>query len=261
MSQPLQRSIREILLLEIQNQEPKTQFQQNLQSRSVLEAAARKLNVGQDPALQQAILTQWSELFRTGLLAWGLNLMNPNAPHFHITDRGRQALANATRDPSNPAGYLRHLASVAPLEGPTLAYLTEGLECYVGGLFRAGAVMTGAAAECLLLNLRDLTVRRLEELNQTVPKGMSDWRAKVISDTLCQFFNSHRAQFDLKLREGFDANWPTILHQIRTTRNDGGHPSSIDTMTPDTVHAALLVFPELARTAHGLAQWVANDLA
>jgi hypothetical protein len=261
MSQPLQQSIREILLLEIQNQEPKTQFQQNLQSRSVLEAAARKLNVGQDPALQQAILTQWSELFRTGLLAWGLNLMNPNAPHFHITDRGRQALANATRDPSNPAGYLRHLASVAPLEGPALAYLTEGLECYVDGLFRAAAVMTGAAAECAMLNLRDITVASLTRLNRTAPKGMSDWKLKVLADALYQFFTSHKAQFDTKLREGFEANWPTILHQIRTTRNEGGHPASIEPVTPDTVHAALLVFPELARTAHGLAQWVANELA
>jgi hypothetical protein len=261
MAEPLQHTIREILLLEIVAQEPKTQFAQNLQSTSVLQAAAQKLKIGQDPALQQAILTQWSELFRTGLLAWGRNLSTPDAPHFHITDRGRQALANATRDPSNPAGYLRHLASVAPLERLALSYLTEGLECYVGGLFRAAAVMTGAAAECALLNLRNLTVQRLSDLNQRVPKGMKDRGAKLMSDALCQFFNSHRTRFDPKLRESFDANWPTILNQIRTTRNDGGHPASIDPVTPDTVHAALLVFPELARTTHGLTQWVTNGLA
>ena len=68
-----------------------------LKQGSVLDAAARKLK-GYE---QQAILTQWGELFRTGLLAWGLNLNNPNPPFFHLTDRGRLALENATRDPSN----------------------------------------------------------------------------------------------------------------------------------------------------------------
>ena len=108
MPTPPQQSIREILLLEIEAQRPKTQVDANLQSTLVLRAAAQRLNASPNADLQQAILTQWSELFRTGLLAWGLDLMNPNPPLFHVTDRGSQALANATRDPSNPAGYLRH---------------------------------------------------------------------------------------------------------------------------------------------------------
>ncbi len=43
-------------------------------------------------------------------------------------------------------------------------------------------------------------------------------------------------------------------------RNEAGHPSSIDPVTPDTVHASLLVFPELARLAKGLTDWVSNSL-
>lgn len=78
---------------------------------------------------EQAILTQWGELFRTGLLAWGLNLINPDAPFLHLTVRGRQSLANVSRDPSNPAGYLRHLSSIASLDPVSNSYLTEGLEC------------------------------------------------------------------------------------------------------------------------------------
>src|SRR5947209_185473 len=123
MPQPVKPSIREVLLTEIKAQEPRNQTGPNLQQSSVLTAAATKLGGDYD---QQAILTQWSELFRTGLLAWGLNLLNPNPPFFHLTERGRQALSNLTRDPSNPAGYLRHLASVATLDEIAMSYLTEG---------------------------------------------------------------------------------------------------------------------------------------
>src|SRR5207245_8493044 len=118
-----------------------------LQQTSILDAVARKLGANQNPYLERAILTQWGELFRSGLLAWRFNLSNPDPPFFHLTDRGRQALQNVTRDPSNPAGYLRHFASIATLEPVAMSNLAEGLECYVAGLFKAAAVMVGAAAE------------------------------------------------------------------------------------------------------------------
>ncbi|MGA9415670.1 MAG: MFS transporter [Terriglobales bacterium] len=34
-----------------------------------------------------------------------------------------------------------------------------------------------------------------------------------------------------------------------------------DPLTPDTVHASLLIFPELAKLANSLSRWVSNDLA
>jgi hypothetical protein len=37
---------------------------------------------------QQELLTHWHELFRGGELAWGYDLDNPNAPFFHLGDRG-----------------------------------------------------------------------------------------------------------------------------------------------------------------------------
>ncbi len=92
MPQPVPPIIREVLLAEIKAQEPKTQMEQTLQQSSVLDAVAKKLGKGFD---EQAILTQWGELFRTGLLAWGLNLSNPYPPFFHLTERVSQALANS----------------------------------------------------------------------------------------------------------------------------------------------------------------------
>jgi hypothetical protein len=254
---PEPASIREVLLSEIALQEPKTAISAPLSQRSVLDAAARKLR-GCDP---QAILTQWSELFRTGLLAWGLDLSNPDPPFFHTTGSGRRALENATRDPSNPAGYLRHLASIAPIDVVSMSYLAEGLECYVAGLYKAAAVMVGAAAEAVILNLREVTVRRLTELGKPLPKDIDDWRIRTVSIALHGLFETHKNLFRRDLREPFEAYWSAFAQQIRAVRNDVGHPKSVDPVTSDTVHASLLIFPELARIAHGLADWVNRELA
>ncbi len=48
------------------------------------------------------------------------------------------------------------------------------------------------------------------------------------------------------------ANWSPLALQIRSARNDAGHPLNIDPVTADSVHASLLVFPELARLAKDL---------
>ncbi len=261
MAQAVGPSIREVLLTEIKVQEPTGYSGPTLQQTTVLDAVARKLGANQNPELERAILTQWSELFRTGLLAWGLNLSNPNSPFFHLTERGRQALQNVTRDPSNPAGYLKHLASVATLQPISMSYLVEGLDCYVAGLFKASAVMVGAAAEGVILDLRDVTVQKLNLLSKPVPRSMTDWKIKTVSDSLRNFFEGQSAQITRELRDSFEAYWSAFAQQIRTTRNDAGHPLSVDPVTSDTVHASLLIFPELARLANDLSRWVSTDLA
>jgi hypothetical protein len=254
-AQPVKTSIREVLLEEIKAQEAQTRTGGTLQQSTVLNTAARKLS----GCPHEAILTQWSELFRTGLLAWGMNLSNPNPPFFHLTDRGRQALENATRDPSNPAGYLRHLARVATLNDVAMSYLTEALDCYVAGLFKAGAVMVGGAAESVILDLRDVTVHKLKVLGKPIPKAMEDWRIKTVSDALRLFLDGHKAKFTKELHDPFEAYWWAFALQIRTVRNDAGHPTSVAPVTSETVHASLLIFPELARLANNLSKWIANE--
>jgi hypothetical protein len=264
MSQPLGPTIREVLLTEIIAQDP-TQGRsgsQNLQQSSVLDAVAMRLNIrGHHPDLEMAVLTQWDDLFRTGLLAWGLNLANPNPPFFHLTERGRKALASITRDPSNPAGYIRHLDSLgATIDPIAMSYLSEGLDCYVDGLFKASAVMVGCAAESVILSLRDTTVAKLTSLGKPAPSNLNDWKIKAVSDALRAFFDRYSGSFDRKLREPFEAYWAAFAQQIRAVRNDAGHPISVDPVTPDTVHASLLIFPELAKLASSLSEWVNNNL-
>lgn len=75
-----------------------------MQSSTVLSNTASALKLAQHPMPEQAVLTQFGELFRTGHLAWGLNFSNPNPPFFHLTEQGRKTLSNFSSDPGNPNG-------------------------------------------------------------------------------------------------------------------------------------------------------------
>jgi hypothetical protein len=141
-----------------------------------------------------------------------------------------------------------------------MSYLTEALDCYVAGLFKAGAVMVGGAAESVILDLRDTSVRKLTALGRPIPKAMEDWRTKTVSDGLRAFLDGHKAGFAQALRDPFESYWSAFALQIRTVRNDAGHPTSVDPVTPETVHASLLIFPELARLANNLSKWISNEL-
>jgi hypothetical protein len=254
--EPIKPSIREVLLEEIQRSEAQVRAGATLQQGSILGAAKRKLTGYED----EAILTEWGELFRTGLLAWGLNLSNPNPPFFHLTNRGWKALENATRDPSNPAGYMRHLILITTLNDVALSYLTEGLDCYAAGFFKAAAVMVGGAAESVILDVRDTAVGKLSSLGRSAPKPMLDWRIKTVSDALHNFLNGYKVHFARELRDSYEGYWSAFALQIRAARNDAGHPTSVDPVTADTVHASLLVFPELAKLANSLSRWIVNNL-
>jgi hypothetical protein len=78
--------------------------------------------------------------------------------------------------------------------------------------------------------------------------------------SLHAFLDGKKAAFSPQLRDEFEAYWLAFALHIRTTRNDAGHPSSIEPVTEDGVHASLLVFPELVRLSTNLSKWVDEDL-
>jgi len=253
--------IRAVLLQVIQDQTPKSPTGASLQQTSVLEETKRRLGITYENLVkEQAILTTWHDLFRTGYLAWGLNITNPKPPFFHVTENGRRALASLSRDPGNPAGYLRHLSTIATLNPIANSYLKEGLDCYVAGLYKAAAVMIGGATESVILELRDITVQKLNTLGKSILKNLTDWKIKTVSDALHNFLDSNKKRFTPELRDEFEAYWMAFAQQIRTVRNDAGHPTSVDPVTSDTVHASLLIFPELAKLAAKLRTWITNSL-
>ena len=260
MPQPPQRSIREVLLEIIQKQHRALTQGASLQQTSVLNELGRVLTPHGNPELEEAILTEWHDLFRAGVLAWGLNLNNPNPPFFHLTERGRTVLADVSRDPANRAGYLRHLDGLpVVLTATARSYVVEALDCYVAGLYKASAVMIGAAAEASILEIGDLVVAKFQEVEKPVPSQLNSLNIKTVTDALWRVFQAIDKKTHRELREKFDAHWGALTHEIRTTRNDAGHPTSIDPVTPESVHASLLLFPVLAGLTGELLKWVVDE--
>lgn len=232
----------------------------SFQAGSVLEEAENRLIVDRNNIdLEQAILTAWYDLFRTGYLAWGYNLANPNPPFCHLTEQGRRVLRHLTRDPSNPDGYLAHLSAVANLDPVSKSYVLEAIDTYNSGNYKAAAVMIGAASESIILELRSTLVNKMRQLGQSPLTNLADWRIKRVIDTIKNNIDSKRAIMPNVLFENYQAYWAAFTQQIRASRNEVGHPTSINPITEETVHASLLIFPELAKLSTDLSSWIVSN--
>ncbi len=230
------------------------------QAGGVLQEVARRLNLWNKTEAEQALLTLWSDLFRQGYLSWGYNLANANPPFFHISQQGRIALQNYSRDPANPDGYLAHLGSSTILNPVAKSYIAEAVQTFNSGCIKATAVMVGAAAESVALDLRDGLIARLNQVGKTPTKDLKDWRIKTVLDATQKELEARMKAMPPKLAESLQAYWPAFVQQIRAARNDAGHPSTLEPVTFETVHASLLIFPELAKLAGDLKSWIDGDL-
>lgn len=114
----------------------------------------------------------------------------------------------------------------------------------------------GAAAESLVLELRDVLVAKITSLSRPPARDLEDWRIKKVLDALKKEIDSQRANIPTQLWEAYQGFWPAFTQQIRAARNDAGHPTNIDPVTQETVHASLLIFPELAKLANDLRDWI-----
>jgi len=226
------------------------------QTNPILNEIAARLGRPRDLETQQAILQAWQGLFVNGHLSWGYDLSNPGPPFCHLTEKGRQAQERLSRDPANPDGYVVNLNHRASIDSVAMSYLREALNTYNSNCYKASAVMVGAAAERLVLCLRDKVLTYLSASGASVPSGISDWRIKTVRDALTSYFDGEKPNMPRPLRESYSAYWSGFSEHIRRVRNDAGHPESVDPVTPESVHSALLIFPELAVLVAGLETWL-----
>ena len=227
----------------------------------VLREVKERASLKNDLAAEKQVLAEFYGLFDAGLLVWGKDLGDPTSPYFHISARGDLSLGRGSRDPGNPAKYKAYLASTARLSPIALSYLEEGVDCYNGGHFKAAAVLVGGASEAMIVELRDLIRESLKGLGQAEPKGFGDWQVKRVLDALQSFILARKSGLSKGVGERFEAYWPAFTQQIRSVRNDVGHPSSVAPVTPETVHASLLIFPELARLQNALGDWASRGFS
>lgn len=259
MTTPTASEIREMLLEVIAQNRPRRPEDGFLQMNTVFAAMRQRLG-WPSTDVQQLVLSAWHELMCSGFLAWGGNWDNPSPPFFHITERGNQSLADLSKNPANAEGYMRHVASVAALNPVAESYLREGLACFNSRLHKAAAVMLGATSESVILELRDTVVTKLQDLRVASPTKLSDWRMKIMVDALRDFFEGKKSSFPRELREEFEAYFQAFPQPIRAARNEAGHPSSVDPVREEAVHASFLLFPELLRLAAALKDWVEDEL-
>jgi hypothetical protein len=139
------------------------------------------------------------------------------------------------------------------------SYLREALRTYNSDCFKATAVMIGAAAESLILEIRDTLTHRMEDLGQAPPSDVKDWRLKKVLDRLVRELSNQVPNMDRDLAEAVQQYWPAFTGQIRHARNEAGHPTNIEPVTHETVHASLLIFPELLTLAYRLKTWILNN--
>ena len=250
------QNLRQVLLEVIERQ---SQRRTGFQSKTVLREVAEQLNIMDNLEMQQALLTYWQDLFRTGHIAWGYNIDNINPPFCHLTEHGRRTLENLSRDPLNPDGYLAYIRTNFTINQIAESYLNEAIRTYNADCYKATAVMIGAAAESVILEIRESIVTKMNNLEQNVPSKLKDWRIKHVLDAIKNILNERINNMPNSLRESFSSYWSAFIQQIRAARNDAGHPSSIDPLSLDTVHASLLIFPELCRLANNLKNWINNN--
>jgi hypothetical protein len=178
-----------------------------------------------------------------------------------MTDKGRKTLAHYSRDPSNPDGYLSYLSEESTINPVAMSYIEEALRTYGNDCIKATAVMVGAAAESMVLEVRDTLVEAVKSASGIPPDKLSNWRIKTILDAVAKELDKHKATMPKVLWEAYEAYWPAFTHQIRRARNDAGHPTSVDPVSEETVHAGLLIFPELAALASELIIWIKKHYA
>jgi len=229
------------------------------QMTSIIEDSMQRLQP-QSIDEEQAILTVAHDLYRNGHISWGFNSNNVEYPFCHLTDKGRTTLANLSRDPSNPSGYLKYLDENTSLNPIALSYVQEALHTFNSNCFRASAVMIGCASESVILELRDALVSKLKNIGQKPSNNLMDWRVKRILDGLKSELEKRKKDMDDALASSFESYWPAFTQQIRTVRNEAGHPQSIDLIGDDAVHASLLIFPEIAKLTTNLGTWIESNL-
>lgn len=87
-------------------------------------------------------------------------MLNSRIHHrrFSMSQTSGARRSRSTRDPANPDGYLLHLCTMAGIGLVTESDISESLQTFNSGCFKATAVMVGAAAESVVLEIRDTLV-------------------------------------------------------------------------------------------------------
>jgi len=168
------------------------------------------------------------EFILQGILAIGLDELNPNFPFVSITEYGKRVLESGQTLPYDPDGYLRKLRTEIPDLDPLIEmYLSESLQAYLKGLMFSSAVMLGVASEKAFLILLESFTNALTSTpkKQRFQKLQRSIGTKKKFDQIKKEILAIRRTLPPKLSEDLESQFDGIFNLIRVTRNDAGHPT------------------------------------
>jgi hypothetical protein len=238
--------------------------QESIAPETVMKTVTEKLGAKRDLSVQRAVLACWNELLRKGDLSLGQADGVWSVNHCFVTDSGKATLNHTDRDPMNESGYLTYLRKETILDSVTSGYVTEALATYRATCFKATAVLIGAAVENLVLNLRDELVKRLSAAGLSVAADLKSHKARTVVEAIAKRIlpdlkadaRKSNDEATRKLSEDADSRLTCVAAEFRKTRNDAGHPASLDPVDPADVHANLLLFPSTAKLLARLKTWI-----
>lgn len=198
---------------------------------------------------QHVLLVAVNDLFRNGVLMWGRPEQFDTA-YCTLTAHGKETFKHWDRDPANRDAYVQQIGDRLK-NAVALSYVTEAVDAYNAGLVKAAAVMLGAASEAIVLQIRDVLREQLTNASRTVPNKLASDKAKPIIEGIYEELSKHKAKIP-KVDETMQAYWVALTNLIRMARNDAGHPATIEPVTRQAVHAALLLFPQLVQLANDI---------
>lgn len=224
----------------------RTGHEQEFLREYVLKEANKAL--GGDQRGGRLVMAAYDDLYRSGVINAGRALNQTGTEWGHLSDHGVETIKNVDRDPSNAQGYLKAIEPHLKGQNIALSYLAEALDTYN----KAAAVMLGCTVEALSLSLRDRLKTKITSNGGSPPAALDDWRIATVLRTLEQLIDARLSAMARELRERYESFWTAWTGLFRMTRNDAGHPKSIEPVTREAVHGQLLLLHEHARLVFDL---------
>lgn len=217
------------------------------------------LHPGDETLLMEVI---WSLIIQ-GVLVPGFNDSNPNLPFVRLTEYGRHCVQEQRILPHDPDGYLREFREAIPGVDTTISdCVSECLQCYIRGLYRAAAVMLGAASEQAVLLLIESCAQsigdqpRRERFLTEIERAQSIFKKFQIFQTRLA---GVRANLPKEMRENLDSLLQGVFDLIRNSRNDAGHPALGGRVSRDDMYSHLRLFLPYCERIYGLIGWFATN--
>ena len=243
------------------------QFGGLLMSVGMIKARAQDLDTSRamdgrhflnDPEKSLIMEIVWSLIIQ-GILIPGLNDSNQGWPFLRLTAYGEKCVEEDRILPHDPEGFMRDFCDEIPNADPAIIeYLTESLQCYIHGLYRAAAVMLGGSSEKAVLlliescgnSIRDPTAK--QRFESDVQRTQSIFRKYELFERQLTVV---RARMPRSVTENVDSLLRGVFDLIRSSRNDAGHPATSTPVDRDLVYSHLRLFTPYCKRIYDLIGW------